>query len=328
MTVSKEILVQIKRLIPPLTGKLHKGQSGRVGVIGGAQDYSGAPFFAAISALRMGADLSHVICSPTAADPIKTYSPDLIVHPILREDRPTEDVRAELSGLLERLHVLVIGPGLGRENYMQKYARLALSLAKDQNMYIVLDADALWMVQKDLGLVKGYHKAVLTPNVVEFRRLAESVGLPPDSPPSLQASIISRRLGGVTILQKGPKDIVSFSHSEKPSNEEDEKTVEVDTEGGLKRCGGQGDILSGLTGTMLAWGKNYEGGGFNADEEKLSPRSIPLLASIGASMVTRTASKRAFNRYGRGLVTQDILPDIGGAFAEVFGEEIGRKASL
>jgi len=328
MTVSKEILAKIKRLIPPLTGKLHKGQSGRVGVIGGAQDYSGAPFFAAISALRMGADLSHVICSPTAAGPIKTYSPDLIVHPILREDRITEGVRAELSGLLERLHVLVIGPGLGREDYMQKYARLALSIAKDQDMYIVLDADALWMVQKDPGLIKGYHKGVLTPNLVEFKRLAESVGLPPDSPPSLQASIISRRLGGVTILQKGPKDIISFSYSEKPSKEEDEKTVEVDTEGGLKRCGGQGDILSGVTGTMLAWGKNYEEGAFNADEEKLSPRLIPLLASIGASMVTRTASKRAFSRYGRGLVTQDILPDIGGAFAEVFGEEMGRKASL
>jgi ATP-dependent NAD(P)H-hydrate dehydratase len=27
---------QIKQLIPPLNGKLHKGQSGRVGVLGGA----------------------------------------------------------------------------------------------------------------------------------------------------------------------------------------------------------------------------------------------------------------------------------------------------
>jgi hypothetical protein len=31
-----EILNQIKQLIPPLNGKLHKGQSGRVGVLGGA----------------------------------------------------------------------------------------------------------------------------------------------------------------------------------------------------------------------------------------------------------------------------------------------------
>jgi len=55
---------------------------------------------------------------------------------------------------------------------------------------------------------------------------------------------------------------------------------------------------------------------------------IPLLAAVGGSMVTRTASRRAFARYGRGLVTEDILPDIGGAFAEVFGEEPGRKATL
>lgn len=34
-----------------------------------------------------GADLSHVICSPTAAGAIKSYSPDLIVHPILHEDQ-------------------------------------------------------------------------------------------------------------------------------------------------------------------------------------------------------------------------------------------------
>ncbi|KAL9713524.1 hypothetical protein Ac2012v2_003136 [Leucoagaricus gongylophorus] len=86
MTLPRHIFEQMKALIPPLNGTLHKGQSGRVGVLGGALDYTGAPYFSAISALRLGADLSHVICSPTAAGPIKSYSPDLIVHPILRED--------------------------------------------------------------------------------------------------------------------------------------------------------------------------------------------------------------------------------------------------
>lgn len=55
-------------------------------------------------------------------------------------------------------------------------------------------------------------------------------------------------------------------------------------------------------------------------------------------MVTRTASRRAFSKNGRGVsdwfcevsldsadcrtgvVTQDMIPEIGGAFAEVFGE--------
>ena len=141
--------------------------------------YTGAPFFAAIAALRTGADLSHVICAPSAANAIKSYSPDLIVHPILHppwsESIPPEKVKSELESVLSRLHVLVIGPGLGREEYMISHARTALGLAKDNGMFVVLDADALWMLGRDVGILKGYRRAVITPNVVEFQRLSEAV---------------------------------------------------------------------------------------------------------------------------------------------------------
>lgn len=121
--------------------------------------------------------MSHVICSPTAAGAIKSYSPDLIVHPILAEnDNPNSaSFRKEISSLLDRLHVLVVGPGLGRENYMIAYAKVALNVAKEQGMFVVLDADALWMVGQDVDLIKGYRRAVVTPNVVEFKRLSEAV---------------------------------------------------------------------------------------------------------------------------------------------------------
>lgn len=42
-------------------------------------------------------------------------------------------------------------------------------------MYLVLDADSLLLVGQDHSLVKGYRRAVLTPNVVEFKRLSEQV---------------------------------------------------------------------------------------------------------------------------------------------------------
>lgn len=58
---------------------------------------------------------------------------------------------------------------------MQSFARLAVTIAKEQRMYLVLDADALWMVGKDIDIIKGYNKAVLTPNVMEFKRLSEAV---------------------------------------------------------------------------------------------------------------------------------------------------------
>ncbi|EGO22446.1 hypothetical protein SERLADRAFT_473270 [Serpula lacrymans var. lacrymans S7.9] len=256
MPIPRAVLDQLKQIIPPLNGSLHKGQSGRVGVLGGALDYTGAPFFAAISALRIGADLSHVICSPTAAQAIKSYSPDLIVHPILREDSSHDKVRGELDSLLSRLHVLILGPGLGREDYMQSYAKLALSLARSRAMFVVLDADALWMVGQDISLVKGYRRAVVTPNVVEFKRLSEQVGVDKDVPQRERSQEVSKRLGGVVVLEKGKTDLIAIDTTGEAASLEESKisgeheagkvkvkeVLEVDVEGGLKRCGGQGDI--------------------------------------------------------------------------------------
>lgn len=179
-----------------------------------------------------------------------------------------------MNALLSRLHVLVIGPGLGREPYMQSFARVALSLAQSQEMYLVLDADALWMIGQDLSLIKGYRRAVLTPNVVEFKRLSEQVGLDSKIPVGKRADFVSQALGGVTVLQKGAQDVIAVNASGasdlKASEPEEadgakesvQESIEVDTPGGLKRCGGQGDVLSGCVGTFLAWGKCYEAGAF------------------------------------------------------------------
>ncbi|KAG8935687.1 hypothetical protein FRC02_006963 [Tulasnella sp. 418] len=245
---SKSLIDQVKQIIPPLTGKLHKGQAGRVGVVGGSADYTGAPFFSAISVLRVGADLSHVICGPSAASVIKSYSPDLIVHPIISDETSSSSFKSELEGILQRLHVLVIGPGLGREESTQSLGRVAIELAKEQDKYIVLDADGLYLIQNEPHLVKNYRKAVLTPNVVEFGRLCDSMKVPKDSPPDQLAPLLSKAFGNVTILQKGANDIISNG----------DRTETIDIQGGLKRVGGQGDILSGVVGTFLAWGKTFE----------------------------------------------------------------------
>ncbi|KAK2463549.1 hypothetical protein APHAL10511_004300 [Amanita phalloides] len=332
MPIPKSLFEQLELLIPPLNGTLHKGQAGRVGVLGGALDYTGAPFFAAISALRFGADLSHVICAPTAAGPIKSYSPDLIVHPILKEDVSPEKVESELNSLLRRLHVLVIGPGLGREPYMQNFARLALSLARVQGMFLVLDADAIWMIGQDLSLIKGYRRAVLTPNVAEFKRLIEQIGLDSKIPFEKRAVFVSQALGGVTVLQKGARDIIAVNTTgiaadlkasqldgAGEAKERVKESIEIDTPGGLKRCGGQGDVLSGCVGAFLAWGKCYETGAFG--DKSVSASLMPFLAAIGGSMVTRAASRRAFLKEGRSVVTQDMIPEIGKSFSEFFGKE-------
>ena len=58
---------------------------------------------------------------------------------------------------------------------MQTFARVALEVAKEQGMFLVLDADSLYMVGRQLDLIRGYRRAVLTPNVVEFQRLSQQV---------------------------------------------------------------------------------------------------------------------------------------------------------
>ena len=58
---------------------------------------------------------------------------------------------------------------------MQLAAKIAIQLARGKGLYIVVDADGLWLVQQEPEVIKGYQKCVLTPNVVEFQRLCQAV---------------------------------------------------------------------------------------------------------------------------------------------------------
>jgi ATP-dependent NAD(P)H-hydrate dehydratase len=78
-----QLIHSFKKVIPALLFDTHKGEAGRIGVVGGSEEYTGAPIFAGMSAFRTGVDLVHVFCAKNAAIPIKSFSPDLIVHPIL-----------------------------------------------------------------------------------------------------------------------------------------------------------------------------------------------------------------------------------------------------
>jgi hypothetical protein len=70
------------KCVLPLSADSHKGSSGRVGVLGGSARYTGAPYYAAMAALKSGSDLAFVFCAQEAALPIKCYSPELMVAPV------------------------------------------------------------------------------------------------------------------------------------------------------------------------------------------------------------------------------------------------------
>ncbi|KAF7463872.1 Hypothetical predicted protein [Marmota monax] len=289
----------VRNIIPALTAKKHKGQDGRIGVVGGCQEYTGAPYFAAISALKVGADLAHVFCAKEAAPVIKSYSPELIVHPVL--DSPNAVL--EVEKWLPRLHALVVGPGLGRDGPILDSVKGILESSKARDIPVVVDADGLWLVAQQPALVHGYQKAVLTPNHVEFSRLYEAVlrGPVDSSDPRGSVLRLSQALGNVTVVQKGEHDLIS----------DGQQVLTCSHEGSSRRCGGQGDLLSGSLGVMVHWA-------LLAGPEKTNGSSPLLLAALGACSLTRQCNHQAFQKHGRSTTTTDMIAEVGAAFSTLF----------
>ncbi|OBZ74232.1 ATP-dependent (S)-NAD(P)H-hydrate dehydratase [Grifola frondosa] len=95
-------------------------------------------------------------------------------------------------------------------------------------MYVVLDADALWMIGQDLALIRGYRRTVLTPNVVEFKRLSENVNTDPATPDGERACVFPARLMATGVAN-------AEAHLSKvPEGDSTEEQVDVDVAGGLK----------------------------------------------------------------------------------------------
>ena len=217
---------------------------------------------------------------------IKTYSPNLMVHPLMRQSAPDEkgdanEISSGIIDMLPRLHVLVVGPGLGRDPLMHETVAHVIRAAREKNMPVVLDADALQLIQKDPDLVRGYKGAVLTPNVVEFKRLCDALGLnDPGEKETDRVEDLARMLGGVTIIQKGSSDFISNG----------ETTLKGDLEGGKKRSGGQGDTLTGSVATFLGWRKAYLDELWDVGKEKLGEEEMMGLAAFGGSAITRVSS--------------------------------------
>ena len=222
-----------------------------------------------------------------------------------------DSVSKQVLSMLSRIHVLVIGPGLGRDETMQETCARVIQEARKQNIPFVLDADGLMLAQTRPELVQGYKECILTPNVVEFGRLAKSKGVDINhGDPETLCATLAKAFGGVTIVQKGAKDYISNG----------DYTFVSDGEGGLKRSGGQGDTLTGALGTMLAWRKAYMDRLWN-HENDLSPTELLALAAYGGSAVTRECSRLAFKEKGRSLQAGDLTEHVHTAFLNIIGEK-------
>ncbi|GME66794.1 unnamed protein product [[Candida] boidinii] len=361
----KDLISICKKIIPPLSPNLHKGQAGRIAVIGGCEDYTGAPFFAAHSASTLGCDLTHVICESNAATVIKSYSPDLMVHPYLKDTESynqwklkelllnsssstqsspevndiepfiKSQVLPKIQTLLERIHVVVIGPGFGRDPIMLKTLELIVNELKKSGKPIILDADALYLLSTSPKLIKNYSNCVITPNIVEFKRICNAIDIEfeisdfsgNENQEKLieLLNLVSLKLGNVTILLKGGNDYIVTNNSNGDNNNNnnvnDRLLIISDNVGSFKRVGGQGDTLTGLVSCLWAWGSyTYKNQLYPESKSNpiLSDEQIKMISCFGGSLLTRNSANLAFKDYGRGLQTSDIHKYINKSYNQFF----------
>lgn len=292
---------------------------------------------------------------------IKSYSPNLMVHPILPSSNSVKDpnsinassLASPITSMLSRLHALVIGPGLGRDGVTLQVVREVMKEARSRSIPFILDADGLLLVTEDPDIVKGYKECILTPNVNEFSRLAKALGI--DVPSLAQIASddgggdktsreaeacekLSEALGGVTIVQKGPHDVISNGVT----------SIVSDIKGGLKRSGGQGDTLTGSLGTLMGWRAAYHNALWDSGEQenskeaqskqeiqaelesekRMSPATTLLLVAWAGSSITRECSRRAFKAKGRSMQASDLTDEVHDSFLTLIGEPEGSKVHL
>jgi ATP-dependent NAD(P)H-hydrate dehydratase len=314
-TTEHDFLSVFHHIVPDLSRKdLYKGATGRVAVVGGSAEYCGAPYYAAMSFLRGGGELAHVFCAPDAAPAIKTFSPELIVHPGF----------CGVVDALHRMHAVVLGPGLGRGEDARAIVRDVVAAKvggtqPDVPWPLVMDADALFFLASDRTMMESLRASgrtpsappvYLTPNAVELRRLCDQVGVA--DAPSLVDWFRSVDGNGafVTVVAKGVEDLVvravDRTHCDTPA------VVAVRTPGTRKRCGGQGDFLVGLTALNAGWAARVIAEQ-NIDVARLVS-NLYVSAAVAACATTRRAAALTFKEYGRAMVASDMLQFVGRAF--------------
>ncbi len=205
-------------LLPAKASTAHKGAGGEVLVVGGGP-YQGAPYLAALGALRAGADLVRI------ASPISIPMPDLI-HERLEGTRITEAHLERILPLVDRADVVVCGNGLGTESHP-----VVLAIA-ERAKKAVFDADAL---HHPLPVAR---ETVYTPHAAEFARMT---GRELSSDLVSRARTVKAAANGGTILLKSQIDIIS-----------DGDRVRFNRTGTpAMTTGGTGDVLAGLTGALF-----------------------------------------------------------------------------
>ena len=263
----------VKNFIPPRKFSSRKGDNGKVLVLGGSYFYHGAPILSSLAALRCGTDLVYTCVPKINVQATRAISPNLIVLPLV-DAKLTRGAVHKLLGIIPKeLDSATIGMGLAIQDI--EALKLLVNSLLNKDVRLSLDASAL--VPNILPMIKN-KKVVVTPHAGEFKRLFGE--LPSDSKKE-RISVVEKHAkeNGLTILLKGPTDIVS----------DGKKTYLNVKNTPAMTVGGTGDVLSGVVAAMLS--KNHD----------------PLESSAAAVFINGKAGMLAQRKHGLHIVATDLL---------------------
>jgi hydroxyethylthiazole kinase-like uncharacterized protein yjeF len=226
----------VRIALPNRRRNTHKGDYGDVAIVGGAAGMAGAAWLAGRAALLLGAGRVYVGLADAQAPTLDPLHPELMM-------RSAADVVN-----LPRARVMVVGPGLGQSDTAA--ALLDAAIARD--VPLVLDADALNLVALDDDRARRVRErtagTIATPHPAEAARLLATDTAAVQADRIFSSLQLAEKLNAWTVL-KGAGSVCAGPDG----------TWFVNTTGNPgMAAAGMGDVLSGMTGALVARGASIQ----------------------------------------------------------------------
>lgn len=237
----------VRSRLPRRAPDAHKGNAGRIAVLGGSPGLSGAPRLCARGALRVGAGLVTAGYPGSIAAEMAVRDAEVMGYAMTCgvSGGMTAASLADLPDWLAAADAVAIGPGLGAS---VEAGEFTLQVLRAHPGAVVVDADALRPFRRGIPPNLNPERMVITPHPGEMARL---IG---ESIQSVQEDRlgIARRVAretGATVVLKGAGTIIALPGGR----------YFINTTGnpGLA-AGGTGDVLAGVIAGLMAQGLNPE----------------------------------------------------------------------
>ena len=216
----------LKRVIRVRPLNSHKGDYGRLLLIGGAYPYGGAIIMAALAAVNSGAGLVTVATDRENIAPLHSHLPEAMAFDIEEQDRLTEQ--------LAKSDLVLIGPGLAENQLGLDILQSVVQTVAEQQILIV-DGGAISLFSK-AALPFPKAQTVFTPHQKEWEGLS-GLSLSDQTAADNQAAVNQLPLGSVVVHKKHGTTIYQSGQ---------EQIFELTVGGPYQATGGMGDTLAGM----------------------------------------------------------------------------------